>query len=219
MKVEADFKLDGLFDLYRSESIFEGLPIVHEFPDYMETMDRYEALIRNASAADRQYNMLDGRQYYSRLVTFDSSGQLYCTYIWDIEKAIEMVQTKEVAGYSIPLDLVYDNVDHSEIQPRYVEMADPTVPILTVDFDPLNLVFAIDGNHRIVRRVQDAGIDESIAGFFFTPQQHMELMTAPIFQTIYKIQHNLCVITNYKLGNISWYEYEGKRKETSLYRI
>src|SRR5690606_26609478 len=76
-------------------------------------------------------------------------------------------------------------------------------PIIVGYYDPVNLYFALDGNHRVYNQYRQ-NPEALIDAYILTPKYHLHAMESEKFKLLYKIHHNVVVYLNYLHGNIPW---------------
>ncbi|KAF6578398.1 hypothetical protein G9G54_14095 [Paenibacillus sp. EKM212P] len=172
---------------------------LREYDKYKEELDWFKkkiewlpkTFIRN----------LDKRQYYQRDFYFNNDATFGFEIEWDIQKAKELIREHNLQIVEFSVNQFIDIINPADLDPKV--LANPVInsePIVVMYYDPINMHIPIDGNHRVLKTYR---INENarIQGYLLSPDIHMQAMACDLFRYLYKLHHNITVISNYMMGN------------------
>lgn len=193
-----------------------GYKELRECEDSVIEIDRYVEILKKSPA---YYPVAEG-QTYTRLFEFEDGRSKY-EIEWQISMAVNYAKKNldSLQVGLIRLKNIIDSVDTTWINRSREEYAlKNNAPIILANYDPLNKLIIIDGNHRVYAQFKN-NPNGAINAILFKPEEHLLFMCGSVHRLLYKIHHNVVVFTNYKLGLIEKYEYKENSDATSLYII
>lgn len=166
--------------------------------------------------------MLDGRQYYTREIYLGPELKYMYEIYWDIKKAQSIINSKDSVLYECETSILFPSVDQSTLNRNYLRSGkvDVNDPIIVSEFTLTNELLVIDGNHRTYLKFRENS-QSSIGVNMLSHEEQLEAMAAPCFQTLYKMHHNMTVMSNYMFGYIPYTTEEASEKKQTrrLYPI
>lgn len=189
---------------YETFNHLKGHTLKKEFPDLEKEISKYQ-LALNTSTNKIQHTTKG--QNYTRLFPVDNEH--FYTISWDIEKAKEIIKRKKSPVYQMEVKDLWENVSHKNLDLNYINNVlsyEELEPIIVVFYAPLNAYIVIDGNHRLAKQYYK-NRNGKISAYLLEPDDHLIAMCGEYYRVMYKINHNLQVLNNYVIGNLSTYEY------------
>lgn len=162
-------------------------------------------------------SMLDGRQYYTREIHLDSKSKYMYEIYWDIKKAQSIINKEDSVLYEYKTANLFPSVDQRTLNYKYLRSGkvDVNDPIIVSEFTLTNELLVIDGNHRTFLKFSENS-QSSILVNMLSHEEQLEAMAAPCFQTLYKMHHNVTVMSNYMFGYIPYMTEEPSEKKQTM---
>lgn len=172
-----------------------------EFPElgmeigkYIKLLEKYKKSISNP------------KESYDYVVQLDKTGKYYYTCSWDAQLLRELLKGKnEYRSVSYSSEL-YLFINIEELDEGELNNDGEYIPAIVGQFAPTNEIIIIDGKYQITREYLKDPYKE--LDVYYLPADGLTLgMSGELCEVCYKIHHNIEVIRNYCLGNISYPEY------------
>lgn len=196
-KRRIDINFDGYFDSVANYTFLRELPHNNKFPDIQAEIEKYR---RSLDSEAKEFDYIcDGRQYYHREFFLDPDSKYSYKIYWDIKKANELIEKYQLKPTVFEINELMRYIDPYTLDQTKLNNLNYQ-PIIVACYDPTNFVGIIDGNHRAYSNYIKG--KSRIEGYFLPPAIQLEAMACSTFATVYKIHHNIVVITNYVMGGI-----------------
>lgn len=179
-------------------------------------------LYRNIVAGfEKEYSKISENillQFFECEFYVDSTKKSKYTMVWDVEKAKEIIKRDEVILQDYSINRYINNFDATEINEAKLMMSkNSTTPVIFGKYSPCQSDVLIDGNHRFRNAIESASV--TLPAYVLSIKQTLECMLNETFRTLYKVHHNMIVITQKMLNQISHIKYSNEEKENSLYQL
>ncbi|AMA72915.1 hypothetical protein ACH33_08630 [Aneurinibacillus sp. XH2] len=183
-------------NFYKLDNFFESLIFYlksNGLSHFESVIDSYKIAIKSSEEPEIAWHF---KEYYRRNIDFPEFQNDFYKIIWDISQANLIIKRDKIKPKKIPLGLALQYVDISGIEwPRLAKAASNENPIIIVEYDPLNLSFVIDGNHRVYSRRNSPY--KLIPAYILNTQQSIESMAGELFRNIFKTHYNITKIVNH----------------------
>lgn len=148
-------------------------------------------------------------EYFRKYFHFDHFNNDFYTIIWNIELAKKIIKKSNLQPQKVQVKELMKLVDEEYIDRNkliQVQKIKKSDPVILVDYNPLNAVLMIDGNHRVYSKRQQPNIclDAYILDDFIS----MDCMADDVFKCLFALHYNITKLINYSVGNISNDELE-----------
>ncbi len=214
-KIKIEYIIHGFLCELKTFSYLGGYKLKNNFANIEQEIENYKKAISSLDHSFILYN--DGRQYYSREFSLDNDFKYWYKMHWDINKAQEIINAKKISIYQFEVEKLHEQVDVKDLDSKKLKKADNSSPIIVAEYDPLNMPIVIDGNHRLHNAYKKR--QKYINGYCLDPVVQQEAMPSELLKVLFRIHHNIGVISNYVLGNIERIEYSEEGYNYCLYSI
>ncbi|WP_404323945.1 hypothetical protein LG298_09815 [Cytobacillus firmus] len=180
------YKIDKFVDwvIKELEKLYPG--------KYGHLVKQYKANIDNSPMP----NLKEEKEYHAREVIYNIPGEYYEVF-WNIELVKQVISQQKIKVESFPIPQILGFADFNQLDPtRLGHAKSNNNPIILAEFNPLNTLYVIDGNHRLYSQ---KGSQPSIDGYILNTQQSMDCMAGDLFVNLFKLHYNVTKIFN--LGN------------------
>lgn len=164
-------------------------------PDICKLLDEHIKVISSFSNS-RNIESIESSKTYGHKVIL-STKKDYMIY-WDIEKLEKDIESKKFECFLKKFDIktLLPSLQGTEIHTNYLSKAEENTKPIIIAILPFlyatpNIV--IDGNHRVVSRVDKAS---QILGYQLPPRVHINYMADGLSRAIYISHYNLNEIVN-----------------------
>lgn len=172
------------------------IPIKREPAKLQKIVHQYKRIVADLKP---QISKKKG-EYYGRIIYFTGNNDFqYYSCFWDINRIKKHIKKNPRRIYEIPVKVLWASVDKAEIDWRYVEKRNNKEPVILVNFNPINELFVIDGNHRVAKQVRKSP-NSTMRAVVLTEEEQLRFMAADYCRILYAIHQNITTTINYIAG-------------------
>ncbi|MDF2064948.1 hypothetical protein [Bacillus sp. Cr_A10] len=208
--------LDSICDLSFLRS--RGIEIKNDYPELPYLISKYKKRITEASKTPSLEGLKVPRngevlsellntkspQYFEQIIILPV-GDDYYTVCWSVQKAKEVIKRHNIQLINFITKVVADGVPPGAVNTAYLEQAlinnEPVIVIKYPLFSTRTQFIVIDGNHRIISRLQNG--DKYVKGYLIDSELQNEALAGELDRILYVVHYNICAIINYVIGDIT----------------
>lgn len=182
------YKLDSFF------SKLENVLMDHKLEEHAKELRNYKKRIDSSAIPKIEFGK---KEYFGRTIDFPEFDNNFYNIFWDIERAKKIIKKNNLIPYKIDYSHALNYVDKTNINNARLAFAlHNNEPIIMANYDPLNLDFVIDGNHRVYSRVRSK--PRFIVGYVLTTEQSLDSMAGELFRNLFISHYNITKIIDSK---------------------
>lgn len=187
------YKLDKLFKFVKSKA--------SNIPNISNIIDEYESILSESlKKSDISPYSSIGQRYKRDIIMPD--GEFYYV-IFDIPTATKIIKRDNLIPDAILLSEIEQRIDVSNLDMSYLETAiDNKTPIIAVDYNPMNIHFVIDGNHRAFANKR-FNVKGMTLCYNLNSKQLLECLSSDIFKNLYMVHNNIGLLLNHGINSLT----------------